>query len=174
MWTLGSGVITHLAAIGTASRTSGMMVFHISGMAMLAMVLLLGGLTYVRRGMSPLEQLRARLKALPAGEQTRLEGKYPAEVQPLVSDLNELLDDRDSRIARARAKAGDLAHGLKTPLAVLSQEADHDFHCNGIEVRCFTPHLPSFPHAGVGFERPVNAIEFAGQQLIVVAELKQL
>ena len=124
MWTLGSGVITHLAAIGLFSRNSGMMVFHVSGMAMLAFVLLLGGLTYVRRGISPLEQLRARLKALRAGESARLDGKYPAEVQPLVSDLNALLDDRDASVARASAKAGDLAHGLKTPLAVLAQEAE--------------------------------------------------
>jgi len=101
-----------------------MMTFHVSGMAMLAMVLLLGGVTYVRRGMSPLEKLRARLRALRAGESARLDGKYPAEVQPLVSDLNDLLDDRDASVARARAKAGDLAHGLKTPLAVLAQEAE--------------------------------------------------
>jgi signal transduction histidine kinase len=49
---------------------------------------------------------------------------YPAEVQPLVSDLNALLDHRDQTIARAQSTAGDLAHGLKTPLAVLSHEAD--------------------------------------------------
>ena len=41
-----------------------------------------------------------------------------------MDDLNSLLDDREQRVTRAMAKAGDLAHGLKTPLAVLSQEAD--------------------------------------------------
>ena len=46
------------------------------------------------------------------------------EVQPLVSDLNALLDHRDRRVQEALAKAGDLAHGLKTPLAVLTHEAD--------------------------------------------------
>ena len=43
---------------------------------------------------------------------------------PLVGDLNALLDQREESVARARASAGDLAHGLKTPLAVLLQEAD--------------------------------------------------
>ncbi len=124
LWTLGSGLVTHLLALGLNSRNSGRIVFHVSGMATLAVLLLLAGLTHVRRGMSPLEKLRTRLKALRAGDQARLDGKYPAEVQPLVSDLNALLDDRDASVARARAKAGDLAHGLKTPLAVLSQEAE--------------------------------------------------
>jgi len=45
-------------------------------------------------------------------------------VQPLVNDLNSLLEHREQIVRRALAKAGDLAHGLKTPLAVLHQEAD--------------------------------------------------
>ena len=49
--------------------------------------------------------------------------RYPAEVQPLVEELNALLDHRERALARAVSKAGDLAHGLKTPLAVLSKEA---------------------------------------------------
>jgi signal transduction histidine kinase len=44
-------------------------------------------------------------------------------VQPLVDDLNVLLDHREEAVRRAQAKAGDLAHGLKTPLAVLAQDA---------------------------------------------------
>ena len=55
----------------------------------------------------------------------RSSAAYPAEVQPLVDDLNALLDAPASRRSAARvAKAGDLAHGLKTPLAVLAQEAE--------------------------------------------------
>jgi signal transduction histidine kinase len=82
------------------------------------------GLMTVTRGISPLDRLRSKLKSVREGRDRRLEGTYPAEVQPLVSDLNALLDDREQSIARAQAKAGDLAHGLKTPLAVLAQEAD--------------------------------------------------
>src|SRR5262249_11409490 len=59
-----------------------------------------------------------------AGAGQRVEGRYPAEVQPLVNDLNALLDHQGQAVSRAVAKAGDLAHGLKTPLAVLSREAE--------------------------------------------------
>jgi signal transduction histidine kinase len=59
-----------------------------------------------------------------AGEERRIEGRYPTEVQPLVNDVNALLDYREETVRRALAKAGDLAHGLKTPLAVLAHEAE--------------------------------------------------
>jgi signal transduction histidine kinase len=45
-------------------------------------------------------------------------------VQPLVDELNALLTDREDAVRRALATAGDLAHGLKTPLALLAQEAE--------------------------------------------------
>ena len=49
---------------------------------------------------------------------------FPREVQPLVDDLNTLLDHRAETVRRAQARAGDLAHGLKTPLAVVAREAE--------------------------------------------------
>ena len=82
------------------------------------------GLLQVRKGLGPLDQLRARLAAVHAGEERRVEGRYPTEVQPLVNDVNALLDYREETVRRALAKAGDLAHGLKTPLAVLAHEAE--------------------------------------------------
>ena len=78
----------------------------------------------MRRGLASFDELRARLVDVREGRDSRLEGDYPAEVQPLVSDLNSLLSDREMRVTRALTKAGDLAHGLKTPLAVLNQEAE--------------------------------------------------
>jgi signal transduction histidine kinase len=74
--------------------------------------------------LSPLSLLQERLAALRGGRVTRLEGDYPTEVAPLVRDLNELLEDRDQRVTRAAARAGDLAHGLKTPLAIIAQDAE--------------------------------------------------
>lgn len=82
------------------------------------------GFRYVRSGLAPLTQLRARLAAVHAGRDRRVDGRYPSEVQPLVDDLNALLAHRDATVQRALAKAGDLAHGLKTPLAVLAHEAE--------------------------------------------------
>jgi signal transduction histidine kinase len=77
----------------------------------------------VRGGLSTLDRLRSAIARVRDGSDRRIDGAYPAEVQPLVDELNAFLEYRDRTVARAISKAGDLAHGLKTPLAVLSQEA---------------------------------------------------
>ena len=97
---------------------------HAHFMGFLAIVALITGFTVVRSGFSPFAELRRRLADVQRGTERQLSGSYPAEVQPLVNDLNALLAHRDDAVRRAVAKAGDLAHGLKTPLAVMSQEAD--------------------------------------------------
>jgi signal transduction histidine kinase len=89
-----------------------------------ALIFIIIGVAQMRRGLSPFDELRARLAAVRDGRELRLEGHYPSEVQPLVNDLNALLDHRDEAIRRALGKAGDLAHGLKTPVAVMMHEAD--------------------------------------------------
>ncbi len=92
-------------------------------MALAAVLCMVFGFLQVRRGLSPINQLRNRLTAVHKGSAARVGGSYPAEVQPLVDDLNALLEERERRVARAVAKADDLVHGLKTPLAVLAHEA---------------------------------------------------
>ena len=82
------------------------------------------GAFVVRRGLSPLRIMRERLGDVREGRSARLDGEYPSEVEPLVDDLNALLHERDERVKRAVARAGDLAHGLKTPLAVLAHEIE--------------------------------------------------
>jgi signal transduction histidine kinase len=89
-----------------------------------AALLVVVGLFQLRKGLSPFDRLRVRLAAVRDGGARRLEGRYPSEVQPLVDDLNGFLDHREQVVERALARAGDLAHGLKTPLAVLAQEAE--------------------------------------------------
>ena len=86
--------------------------------------LMLAGILLVRSALLPFAKLRRHLLGLRDGSVSRIEGKYPTEVQPLVNDLNSLLEHRERVVRRALAKAGDLAHGLKNPLAVLAQEAD--------------------------------------------------
>src|SRR5215475_10569572 len=93
-------------------------------LALVAALCMLFGFLQVRRGLSPINQLRDRLAAVHKGAAPRVGGSYPAEVQPLVDDLNALLEERERRVARAVAKASDLAHGLKTPLAVLAKDID--------------------------------------------------
>jgi signal transduction histidine kinase len=95
---------------------------------------MVAGLWQIRKGLSAVEQVRARLLSVHRGDERRVTGHYPTEVQPLVDDLNALLDDRERMVQRAIAKAGDLAHGLKTPLAVLSQEAERAANSGHAEV----------------------------------------
>ena len=89
-----------------------------------AVLFLVAGFMQVRSGLMPFGHLRDRLLAVRDGRERRVDGTYPAEIQPLVNDLNSLLDHREKAVQRALAKAGDLAHGLKTPLTILAQEAD--------------------------------------------------
>jgi signal transduction histidine kinase len=91
---------------------------------LIALIFMGGGLYGARQSLTPFQRLRERLNAVRAGRDRRVDGAYPSEVQPLVDDLNGLLEDRERAVKRAFATAGDLAHCLKTPLALLAQEAD--------------------------------------------------
>src|SRR6185436_3355770 len=95
-----------------------------TAMGIFAGAFIVGGLFLVQKALAPFRALRAGLTSVREGRSQRIEGDHPSEVQPLVNDLNALLEDRERAIARALTTAGDLAHGLKTPLAVLAQEAE--------------------------------------------------
>jgi signal transduction histidine kinase len=129
IWTLGLFVVSgvafdHFAAYHPrAPRQMHEFFAHPVTLAF-ALVFLIIGVLQVRRSVGAIQQLRARLAVVRAGRARQLEGVYPSEVQPLVDDLNLLLEQREQTVRRALAKAGDLAHGLKTPLSVLAQEAD--------------------------------------------------
>lgn len=97
---------------------------HFTLLVAVGVIFLAGGLWLVRRAFAPLDELRVRLSGVRDGRDRNVAGTYPTEVQPLVNDLNALLDDRERAVTRAIATAGDLAHGLKTPLAVLLREAE--------------------------------------------------
>jgi len=89
-------------------------------LALLGAALIAAAWIQVSIGLKPLELLRQSLERVRAGSMSRLEGAFPSEVQPLAAELNELLAAREDELLRARQRAGDLAHGLKTPLTVLS------------------------------------------------------
>lgn len=107
---------------------------HVRPMSILVVVLMIVGLIQISRGVSPVAQLRHRLAAIHQGKARRMDGDFPSEVQPLVNDLNALLAERDRVVERAQAKAGDLAHTLKTPLAILLQEAELADRADQLEI----------------------------------------
>jgi signal transduction histidine kinase len=77
----------------------------------------------IRWGLKPLDQLRHGLAELRSGREQRFEGPLPAEIEPLVKELNALMDSNQEIIERSRTHVGNLAHALKTPLSVITNEA---------------------------------------------------
>jgi len=93
-------------------------------LGILAVALIAAAAIQVRIGLQPLHRLRAGVAAIREGRVKRLEGRFPTETQPLVEDLNGLLQRNEEVVARGRIQAGNLAHGLKTPLSILANEVD--------------------------------------------------
>jgi len=77
----------------------------------------------VRVGLLPLGRVSEALARIRDGKARRLDGQFPAEIAPLASDLNSLIEHNAEVVARARTHVSNLAHFLKTPLTVLSNEA---------------------------------------------------
>ncbi|NKI99460.1 HAMP domain-containing sensor histidine kinase [Novosphingobium sp. SG707] len=90
----------------------------------LAAALLITGYAVVMFGLRPLNRLATAIGQLREGTSARLEGAYPSEIAPLVEDLNAYIAGNEAVIERARVEAGNLAHGLRTPLAVITDEAE--------------------------------------------------
>jgi len=78
----------------------------------------------VRFGLRPLRALQSGLLAIRQGEAEGLKGSFPAEIQPVAEELNLLIQSNAEIVERARTQVGNLAHALKTPLSVLTNEAD--------------------------------------------------
>jgi signal transduction histidine kinase len=95
-------------------------------LALSGLLLLLGLAAWaqVSIGLRPLRELQQALLAVREGRTARLEGRFPQEVAPLVGDFNQVLGSNAEVVLRARSLAGNLAHALKTPLAVLENEAE--------------------------------------------------
>ena len=86
----------------------------------LAGVLLVALMAQVWLGLRPLTALRRQIAAVRAGKATEVRTPAVAEIQALVDELNALLEQQRRHMEQARARAGNLAHGLKTPLAALT------------------------------------------------------
>jgi len=73
-------------------------------------------------GLSPLGRVSRAIVGIRTGAATRVNEEFPDEVEPLVSEINELLDHGERQAEAAQRHAGNLAHALKTPMSVLMGE----------------------------------------------------
>ncbi|MCM2562260.1 HAMP domain-containing histidine kinase [Lutimaribacter sp. EGI FJ00015] len=92
-------------------------------LGVLALVLTGAGWAQLWVGLRPLARLGGRVAALRAGRAERMGRDWPHELRPVASEIDALLAARAAETSRARARAADLAHGLKTPLQALMGEA---------------------------------------------------
>jgi signal transduction histidine kinase len=88
--------------------------FGVGMIAINAMAILLG--------LRPLSRVRNALAMVREGQAQRLDGRFPAEIEPLASETNALIENNRRIVERSRTQVGNLAHSLKTPLAVLINE----------------------------------------------------
>ena len=95
----------------------------IAALAVLGLGLLVATFFQVRFGLQPLRAVRQDLAQIRSGEAEKLEGELPVEIRPLQQELNALIQSNREIVDRARTHVGNLAHALKTPLSVISNEA---------------------------------------------------
>ncbi len=88
----------------------------------LVLTLLLLQLLIVRWGLRPLREVTQELHAIQHSQKEVLEGIYPQEIEPITQSFNQVLLNEQRQRERYRTTLGDLAHSLKTPLAVLQGE----------------------------------------------------
>ena len=84
--------------------------------------LLLAMVLQVAFGLSPLRDVKSNLSAVREGNRKRLPADCPSEIKPLVDEMNAVLAQNEKLVERARTQMGNLAHSLKTPLSVITNE----------------------------------------------------
>lgn len=125
---LGSGdEVYSFRATGNRSEieaeTTGFLQALFAALGVLGVGFVAASYAIVRIGLRPISGATRRLADIRDGVAERIEGEYPAEIQPLIDETNALIESNRAVIERARTQAGNLAHSLKTPIAVLQNEA---------------------------------------------------
>ncbi len=90
------------------------------GLMSIALLLLQALIMYW--GLKPLKRLSNQLQKLQQNSISTLENNYPHEIQPAIDNLNTILKQEKQQRERYRNSLSDLAHSLKTPLAVINSQ----------------------------------------------------
>nr|WP_305908283.1 ATP-binding protein [Methylomarinum sp. Ch1-1]MDP4521102.1 ATP-binding protein [Methylomarinum sp. Ch1-1] len=100
-------------------QVAGFRVTLTSWLSGIGVLLVLTQFLLLRWGLKPLRQIEADLGQIEAGAKSRLDGRYPAELKAVAGNLNALISSERAHLERYRNTLADLAHSLKTPLAIL-------------------------------------------------------
>ena len=89
-----------------------------------AVLLLLVQMAVLRWSLQPLRELERELARVRRGVSDRLSGRHPPELQQITDSINALIESEYTHLDQSRNTLADLAHSLKTPLAVMRSRLD--------------------------------------------------
>ena len=124
-----AGPLDWLEALVTHFRSRLSIALALAGLGLLAVTVF-----QIRFGLLPLRRIEKGLAGIRSGDAHALEGALPAEIEPLRDELNALIQSNQDIVDRARTQVGNLAHALKTPLAVIVNEAREEKTSFGAKV----------------------------------------
>ena len=131
----------------------------------------------VRFGLFPLNKIKDALFEIRNGDKKKLEAKYPLEVQPLATEINDLLEHNEKIVERARTHVGNLAHVLKTPLAVITNEIDKDNKLLGNQIILMKKHIDRYlkkahlESVGKNVKSKIAFLEFINKMVLIFQKL---
>jgi len=129
-------VATDMAEVYDAIAEFNWLLISALGLIMLTVTMAL--VLQVSYGLRPLRRLGRSLSGVRAGKESRIEGDWPQDLQPLAQELNALIEQNEQLVERARTHVGNLAHALKTPLSVIQNDVEDANDERGKRIRTQT------------------------------------
>ena len=131
----------------------------------------------VKFGLFPLNKIKDALFKIRNGDKKKLEAKYPLEVQPLATEINDLLEHNEKIVERARTHVGNLAHVLKTPLAVITNEIDKENKLLSNQITLMKKHIDRYlkkahlESVGKNIKSKIAFLEFLNKMVLIFQKL---
>ncbi len=131
----------------------------------------------VKFGLFPLNKIKDALFKIRNGDKKKLEAKYPLEVQPLATEINDLLEHNEKIVERARTHVGNLAHVLKTPLAVITNEIDKENKMLDNQINLMKKHIDRYlkkahlESVGKSVKSKIAFLKFLNKMVLIFQKL---
>lgn len=131
----------------------------------------------VNFGLLPLNKIKTALFKIRNGDEKNLQDPYPLEVQPLATEINNLLEHNEKIIKRAKTHVGNLAHVLKTPLAVVSNEIDENDKILSTQVQLMKRQIDRYlkkahlDSVGKVTKEKINIVELSNKMIRIFLKL---